>query len=132
MPISASEWRVGPTDAMLKETQDGHLLLSTQGSGRLYAPLWLDFQQRRFKRKRTWRQLTIADQLRIVRRDEAVGYRVQVGSEQWTLYRSLAGHCCRSILGKHLITDFFASRFDPGDGSHDELLSVDDDESSDV
>lgn len=131
LPLSASEWRVGPTDAMLKETEDGHLLLSSQGRDRLYAPLWFDFQQRRFKRKRTWRQLTVADQLRIVRRDEAIGYRVQVGSEQWIFYRSLAGHGCRSILGKHLITDFFVSRFDPGDGSHDELLAVDDNESPD-
>ncbi len=131
IPLSASEWRVGPTDAMLKETEDGQLLLSSQGRGRLYIPLWFDFQHRRFKRQRTWRQLTIADQLRIVRRDEAVGYRVQVGSEQWMLYRSLAERCCRSILGKHLISDFFASRFDPGDGSHDDLVTVDDNDSLD-
>jgi hypothetical protein len=131
IPLSAAEWRVGATNAMLKETEDGHLMLSTQGRGRLYAPLWFDFQQRRFKRKRTWRQLTIADQLRIVRRDEAVAYRVQVGSEQWMLYRSLSDRCCRSVLGLHLIADYFASRFDPGDGSHDELLTVDDNDSFD-
>lgn len=131
-PLSAAEWRVGPTNATLKETEDRHLLLSTQGRARLYAPLWFDFQHRRFKRKRTWRQLTIADQLRIARRDEAVGYRVQVGSEQWMMYRSLAGGCCRSLLGKHLIADFFASRFDPSDGSHDALVTVDDNDSLDV
>ena len=130
-PLSASEWRVGPTNATLKETQDRHLLLSAQGRARLYAPLWFDFQQRRLKRKRTWRQLTVADQLRIARRDEAVAYRVQVGSEQWVLYRSLADRCCRSFLGKHLIADFFASRFDPGDGSHDALVTVDDNDSLD-
>lgn len=132
LPLSGSEWRVGPTDALLKGSQDGHLVLSTEGRLRLYAPLWFDFQRRRLDRKRTWRQLTVADELRIVSRDEAVGYRIQVGSEQWMLYRSLAGRRCRTLLGKHLISDFFASRFDPGDGSHDELLTVDDnDESSD-
>ena len=131
MPISASEWLVGPTTATLKATEDQHLLFATHGHGRLYAPLWFDFQQRRFKRPRTWRQLTVADQLRIVQRDEAVAYRVQVGSEQWMVYRSLAEHRCRSVLGKHLIADFYSSRFDPSDGSHDALVTVDDSESED-
>lgn len=131
IPPSAAEWRIGPTAAVLKATGDGHLLLSAEGRGRLYAPLWFDFQKRRFSRKRTWRQLTVADQLRICRRDEAVGYRVQVGSEQWMLYRSMAERRCRSILGKHLIADFYASRFDPGDGSHDSLVTVDENESLD-
>jgi hypothetical protein len=131
VPLSASEWQIGPTDATLKETADGHLLLSTQGLGRLYAPLWFDFQQRRFDRMRTWRQLTIADQLQITDRDEAAGYRMQVGSEQWVVYRSLAEDRCRSVLGKHLNGGFYASRFDPSDGSHDALVTVDDSDSRD-
>jgi hypothetical protein len=131
LPLSASEWQIAPTAATLKTTDDHHLLLAAESRGRLYAPLWFDFQQRRFKRSRTWRQLTVTDQLRIVRADEAVGYRIQIGSEQWSVYRSLADDRCRSVLGKHLIADFFCSRFDPGDGSHDELLTVDDRDSDD-
>jgi len=131
IPLSASEWQIGPTDATLKETADRHLLLSTTGRGRLYAPLWLDLQQRRFKRKRTWRVLTVVDQLHSVQRDTAVGYRVQVGSEQWMVYRTLAEHRCRSVLGKHLIAGFYSSRFDPSDGSHDALITVDDSDSPD-
>lgn len=132
MPLAAGEWRVGPSDATLKVTDDHHLLLSTTGRGRLFSPLWFDFQQRRFRRKRTWRQLTVADQLRIVDRNEAVGYRVQLGSEQWMVYRSLGESRCRSVLGKHLIADFFAARFDTGDGSMEELVTVDDNEKNDA
>lgn len=131
IPLSASEWRVGETSATLKQTDDQHLLLSAQGKGRLYTPLWFDFGQRRFKRKRTWRQLTVADNLSLCRKDEAVGFRVQVGSEQWMIYRSLGEARCRSVLGKHLIADFFASRFDASDGNHDALVTVDDHETID-
>ena len=125
-PLSASEWSVGPTDAQLTETSDQHLQLSATGTDALFAPLWFDFQKRRFNRNRTWRQLTVGEQLRLVPRNEAAGYRIQVGSEQWMAYRSLRERSCRTVLGKHLIANFFCSRFDPSDGSHDELLTVDD------
>ena len=130
-PLAASEWRVGATTCTLSATEDQHLAITVQGRDRLYAPLWFDLQPRRLKRKRTWRQLTIGDQLRIVGTDQAAGYRIQVGPEQWMVYRSLAGHSGRTVLGKHLVEDFYCSRFDPGDGSHEELITVDDSESSD-
>ncbi|MGI9472092.1 MAG: hypothetical protein ACR2NZ_11195 [Rubripirellula sp.] len=127
LPLAASEWRVGRTNSSISATSDDHLQLTSRGHGALFTPIWFDFQQRRFDRNRTWRELTIGDQLRLVDRHEAVGYRIQIGSEQWMLYRSLAEERrCRTVLGKHLIADFFCSRFDPGDGSHDELLTVDD------
>ena len=124
-PLSASEWRIGPTRAKLQASDDGHLVFTAEGRDQLYAPLWLDFQSRRFQRKRTWRQLTVADELRIVGDDEAAGFRVQIGSEQWLVYRSLGQPRCRTVLGKHLIADFFCGRFDPGDGSLEELMRVD-------
>ncbi|WP_146534527.1 hypothetical protein [Rubripirellula reticaptiva] len=128
LPISAGEWRVGPTAATLKTSEDGHLVFASEGKGRLYCPLWIDCSQRRFKRKRTWRQLTVVDNLRLCRNDEAVGYRIQVGSEQWMIYRTLGEPKTRSVLGKHLIADFFASRFDPTYGDHDAIVTVDDSE----
>jgi hypothetical protein len=75
--------------------------------------------------------LTVADELRIVERSEATGYRIQMGSEQWMVYRSLGDHHTRTVLGKHLIADFYCGRFDPGDGSHEELITVDEGESDD-
>ncbi len=130
IPLAANEWRVGPTAATLK-TDDESLVLDTSGFDSLYAPLWFDFQSRRFSRPRTWRQLTIVDELRLVRSDEAAGYRIQLGSEQWLVYRSLGARRVRSLLGKHLIADFFSGRFDPENGNIDELVTVDDSESFD-
>ena len=42
------------------------------------------------------------------------------------VYRSLGGRRCRTVLGKHLIADFFAAKFDQGEGIYDELVTVDD------
>lgn len=128
IPLSANEWRVGQTSATLRVTGDDHVLLTANGKGALYAPLWMDTQRRRFKRKRTWRQLTVADELRIAAKNEAVGYRVQAGSEQWLLYRSLGQSRCRTVMGKHLVADFYAARFHMSDGSFEEIITVDEDD----
>ncbi|WP_145170025.1 hypothetical protein [Rubripirellula lacrimiformis] len=131
VPLAANEWRVGPTSATLTTSEDNSLVFTAEGKGRLYCPLWMDCSQRRFKRKRTWRPLTVVDNLRVCRKDEAAGYRIQVGSEQWMVYRTLGEPKTRSILGKHLIADFFASRIDMTYGDHDALVTVDDSEPSD-
>ena len=131
LPLAACEWKTGPSRSSLAPTPDHHLSLTARGRDRLYVPLWIDFQQRRLKRKRTWRQLTVADERRIVGDHESVGYRVQIGSEQWLVYRSLVGHRCRTVLGQHLLADFFCGRFDTGDGSVEQLITVEDNETSD-
>ncbi len=128
VPLSANEWRIGPTTSMLHGDNEC-LVLDVTAQHAMYAPIWFDFQTRRFGRPRTWRQLTIADELRIVSADEASGFRIQAGSEQWLVYRSLGERRCRTVLGKHLIADFFSGRFDPEDGNIEELVTVDDSES---
>lgn len=131
VPLAASEWRVGMTNSRLEVSEDQHLVLTTTGRGAVYSPLWLDFQPRRFRRKRTWRQLTVADQLQILPRNVASAFRMQIGSEHWIVYRGLTstaqstGLTPRSFLGKHLVADFFAARFHPGDGGMEELVTVD-------
>ncbi len=128
MPLASSEWKVGPSACHVFLSEDQHLVVTTTGKGAVYSPLWLDFQTRRFRRKRTWRQLTVAEELAIIPRKIAAAFRVQVGSEHWFLYRSMSGGGPRSIMGKHLIADFFAARFHPGDGGMEELVTVDESE----
>ena len=54
------------------------------------ASLFIDLRKDRFVRPVTWRQLTVAENLSIQPADVAVGYRVQIGADQWLFYRSLA------------------------------------------
>ncbi|WP_068261623.1 hypothetical protein [Rubripirellula obstinata] len=126
LPLSASEWKMGPTSSKLILANPDQVVFQASGRERLYAPLWIDFNRRRLKRMRTWRQLTVCDALELVPKSEAAAFRIQVGSEQWVVYRSLNDQRCRSFLGKHIMADFYVSKFDTGDGTHDALITVDD------
>ncbi|MFG0289771.1 MAG: hypothetical protein ACF8CQ_16445 [Rhodopirellula sp. JB044] len=125
MPLAANEWRVGQTDCQTAVSDDRHLVVTTTGHGAVYSPVWIDMETGRLRRKRTWRQLTVAEDLTIIPRGVAAAFRVQMGSEHWVVYRSLAPGGPRSLMGKHLIADFFAARFHPGDGGMEELVTVD-------
>jgi hypothetical protein len=89
-----------------------HLVLQQAAEGlNLYAPLLIDLDPARERHELTWRRLTVAENLRTVSRDEAVGYRVQIGREQWLIYRTLAPRGNRSVLGINTVADFVLSRF---------------------
>jgi hypothetical protein len=53
----------------------------------------------------------------------AVGYRVQVGGQQWLFYRSLGPRGNRTLLGHNLVTEFLAARFNR-DGVAESLLEI--------
>ena len=59
----------------------------------------------------TWRQLTVAENLTAQSDDVAVGYRVQIGRQQWLFYRSLAACGNRTLLGHNLVSEFLVARF---------------------
>jgi len=130
LPLAANEWRVGPSDAKVSVSDDHHLVVETRGVGAIYSPVWMDFQPRRFRRPSTWRPLTIAENLQTLPRHVATGFRIQAGSEHWVVYRSLSGRTPRSFMGKHIVADFFAARFHPGDGGMEELVTVDESETA--
>ncbi len=113
LPLAFPEWRESPSPGSLKETKDGlELKFSTKGHA-LFAPLFFDLDPRRFARRMTWRRLTIAESLEKQPADVAVGYRVQLGKEQWLIYRSLAQQANRTLLGHNLSTEMLVARFDP-------------------
>lgn len=130
LSLQTHEWRIGRSAVGLEVDPENRLLLlatsqpPSDNGGGVYLPLWFDFQPRRFERPRTYRRLTVGDALRVVDADEAVAHRIQMGSEQWLVYRSLRGERNRTYLGKHLIADFQCGRFHPGDGSIEDLVTI--------
>ena len=52
----------------------------------------------------------MGENLATVPRDMAVGYRVQVGHEQWLFYRSLVQPGNRSVLGYNTLKSFVCLR----------------------
>mgnify|MGYP007026205428 FL=1 len=123
LPFAPPEWRL-PADGGSLEQTDGGLVLSQEADGfRLFAPLFVDLNPRRSKKPLTWRQLTVAEQLEIVSADEAVGYRVQIGHEQWLFYRSLGLNGNRTLLGQNYSGEFIAARF-IGTGEAEKLIEI--------
>jgi hypothetical protein len=111
LPLGLHEWRCDPRGGALQEYA-GQLILSQEARGRaLCCPLFIDLDRKRPKKQRTWRHLTIGENLEIVPRDVAVGFRAQSGKEQWLFYRSLGAAGNRTVLGQNIAGEFCAGRF---------------------
>lgn len=111
MPLALGEWRAdgGPGD-LAPSGRAIHLRQQACGR-RMLAPLWVDFDRQRIARPRTWRRLTVAEDRKAVPDELAVGYRVQAGSAQWLVYRSLGKKGNRTLLGHNLSTEMLVARF---------------------
>ena len=127
LPLALPEWhaakQTGLVSGTLSET-NGTLVLRQESVGKsLFAPLLFDLDTDRLSKRYTWRQLTVGENLQRVPEDRAVGYRIQLGQEQFLLYRSLTSQANRTVLGHNLIDDFCFARFDPETGV-DPLIAV--------
>ncbi len=123
IPLSLPEWKSAPALGSLESEKNRLHLRLRHSSQRLYAPLFIDLVPRRATDRRTWRQLTVTQELALLTHDVAVGYRVQFGRKQWLIYRSLAPRSSRSVLGQNLSHEFVCARFDL-DGGVDELIEI--------
>jgi len=127
LPLALPEWKTtnpgGLISGTLTET-DGALVLSQESTGTsLFMPLFFDLNTERLDKRYTWRQLAVGENLRRVREDEAAGYRIQLGQEQFLLYRSLTEKANRTVLGHNLTDDFCFARFNPDTGV-DPLVAI--------
>ena len=120
LPLALPEWKsvmpTGLVNGTLTETE-GTLILRQESNGRsLFAPLLFDLDADRLGKRYTWRCLSVGEKLRRVQEDQAVGYRIQLGTEQFLLYRSLTPKAGRTLLGHNLFDDFCFARFEPESG----------------
>jgi hypothetical protein len=72
--------------------------------------VWFDLDPDRSDLPLTWRPLSVADQRQNLKAHEAVGFRVQVGLEQWLLYRALDTPRNRTLLGCNVACEFLVGR----------------------
>jgi hypothetical protein len=124
LPLALGEWRTGSTCGKLQGTSQGLELTQTAQGEALFAPLFVDLDPRRLDKEVTWRQLTVGKNRAAVPLDEAVGYRVQVGRNQWVFYRSLGGAATRTVLGRNLYNELLIGRFQTTDGSVKTILEI--------
>jgi hypothetical protein len=110
LPLALPEWRTATAAGTLDE--DGDVLrLRGEGQGGRYSfPVWFDLDPDRSELPLTWRPLSVADQRQNLKAHEAVGFRVQVGLEQWLLYRALDTPRNRTLLGCNVACEFLVGR----------------------
>ncbi len=111
LPLALPEWRSVARPGDLRHTPDGLELRMTGTGNALFAPLFFDLDPRRLQKPYTWRQLTVGESLKAVPRDAAVAYRVEIGKQQWLIYRSLKPSEPRTALGQHIAHEFVVARF---------------------
>ncbi|HTN77936.1 MAG TPA: hypothetical protein VL096_21945 [Pirellulaceae bacterium] len=122
LPLALPEWR-SESGGELQATEAGLQLTQAHHGSRLFAPLFIDLDPQRLRKECTWRQLTVAELLVIQPRDSAVAYRVQIGSEQWSVYRSLGPKGNRTFLGHNVVSECQVAKF-LKDGSAEVILEV--------
>lgn len=127
VPLALPEWTVDPRPGEMTVADDQLSQSQVAIARNLCCPLLLDLKPNRFAKQRTWRQLTIAQQLEPVGPDVAVGYRYQSGKEQLVVYRSLAEPGNRTVIGQNTSSESMIGRFLP-DGEVDEYFEIDPDE----
>jgi hypothetical protein len=120
LPLALPEWRSDTRVGQLDATARGLELRQESEGRRLFAPLFIDLDRARFRKRLTWRTLTVAEALHSMSAERAVGYRVAVGKEQWLVYRALGVVGNRTLLGHNLSTETLVARF----GADGEVTSI--------
>ncbi|MDH3717017.1 MAG: hypothetical protein OES79_02740 [Planctomycetota bacterium] len=122
LPLALSEWSSDRRFGTLR-AEGQSLVVNQTGRQSLFVPLFIDLRRQRSKKPLTWRQLSIGFMRKNEPADRAVGYRVQIGDQQWLIYRSLTPPENRTVLGQNLMCDMHVSRF-LSDGDVEELLEL--------
>jgi len=123
LPLALSEWKSDPRWGEFSAGPSHLELRQHSKDGALCAALWIDYSPKRRKAPLTWRQLAVGEERLPVPRDVAVGYRVQIGIEQWLVYRALRSCANRTVLGQNLATEFKVGRFLP-DGAVKTIVEI--------
>ncbi len=124
LPVAMPEWRRSPSHSRMDCKGQVLSLQCETAAKNLYSPLVMSLRGIEATPAYTWRQLTIAEELRNQPRDVAEAYRVQVNRDQWVFYRSLTPCTRRTVMGLHLNTEFYAGRFSRDDGLFEPIVEV--------
>ncbi|MEM9413291.1 MAG: hypothetical protein AAGA30_19435, partial [Planctomycetota bacterium] len=129
VPLSFPEWKIenrmdrGNRFDIGLESRQLSLCQNVFGKGLSLATVF-DLKPSRSLKPRTWRQLTIAEKMKTVHRDEAVAYRLQIGKQPWLFYRAISTSGNRTFLGQNFACDFWVGKMDLN-GTVSTILEID-------
>jgi len=110
LPLSLPEWASSDVKDSWQVDSNGFAMTRSGMSRRLFNAVFVDVDVKRSLQPRTWRKLTVAEELQECDDDNAVGYRIKSGKGHWLFYRSLAEQGNRSLFGQNLFCEFFVGR----------------------
>lgn len=123
LPLSLPEWSSNEINDSWQVDSNGFAVTQSGTSRRLFNAVFVDVDAKRSIRPRTWRKLTIAEDLQVCADDKAVGFRVKSGKGHWLVYRSLAEQGNRSLFGQNIFCEFFFGRIEK-DGSVETIVEI--------
>jgi hypothetical protein len=128
IPCALPEWKSARSEDRLTIEKDQLVLSQSTGQKDgcgLYAPVFFDLSSSRSKKKRTWRQLTVAQDREPVAKDQACAFRVQLDRQQWIFYRAVGSQGNRTFFGENFNGEFVFNRFEKN-GTVTQLIQIDD------
>ena len=123
LPLAFPEWKSEKRNGNIEFGETGFEVNYNQHGSGMSFPLVFDLNPKRSLKPRTWRRLTVAEQMAPVGSDVAVAFRVQIARKQWVFYRTLAEAGNRTFLGENFADDFFVGRMNMN-GNIKALLEV--------
>ncbi|MDO4559264.1 MAG: hypothetical protein Q4C47_09890, partial [Planctomycetia bacterium] len=76
-----------------------------------WVPIWIQPGPEHMTETFLGQRLTVGEDLKRVTEENAIGFRIQLGTRQWLLYRALRDRGNRSLLGHHLKSEFLLAEF---------------------
>lgn len=124
-PLELTQEKLHSTPHLV-EVVDGQLICRYVASGKaVYAATIIVWEPKLLKRPAIWRKLTVTEDSRIVRGDEAAGYRLKLGDFQLVVYRSLKySEIPRAVLGHHTAKESLIGQLDTTTGDVAPILLV--------
>lgn len=112
LPLSMPEWKTERSDTSVEFNVES-FAVSRQADGLGFStPIVFDLNPKRSQKPRTWRRLTVAENMQTVGDDAAAAYRVQIGRDQWLFYRSVSERGNRTFMGQNYADEFFVGSID--------------------
>ncbi len=123
LPLTMGEWQYDHTDNRFTAHENAIQMNQSSMGRSMYAAIAFDLKPGRSIQPRTWRQLSVGENLETVPPDIATAARFLVGRDHWVCYRNLAAIGNRTFMGCNVYHDFYIGRFDK-EGMHQPQLMI--------
>lgn len=111
MPLTLTSSKKGEAHQSIKVEKKQLILQQRFQGNAFFAPIAVAFSKKNQGKPVSWFPLTVGRNMKNVTGVEATGTRMVIGRQQYLIYRSFQDVVPRTVLGHHLVSDFFFAKF---------------------